>query len=225
MTWWMMWMACAKHDVVSVPITQLTSEDIQFWSTHPDWTGTTVLPNDMTLDFELHFSTEGNHLSATMDIPMQNAEGLVLSDLVVTNEKIDFVLKPPKQPKFAWAYYSFERISLTEWDGTLTQVKRSFPTTVKVGEWIGPNRPQTPIAPFSYQTTEIRVPTSDNAELAGTLTIPNPDAVQIGLVPLVIMITGSGPQDRDETIFEHKPFAVIADHLAINGIASIRLDD
>ena len=39
------------------------------------------------------------------------------------------------------------------------------------------------------------------------------------------MITGSGPQDRDETIFEHKPFAVIADHLAINGIASIRLDD
>lgn len=221
----LMWMACVKHEVVQVPKLELSSEEMQFWIAHPVWTGVTVLPNDMTLDFELHFSTEGNHLTATMDIPMQNAEGLELSDLVVTNEKIDFVLKPPKQPKFAWAYYSFERVNLTEWDGTLTQVKRSFPTTVKAGERIGLNRPQTPTPPFTYQTTEIRVPTSDNAELAGTLTIPSPDAVQIDVLPLVIMITGSGPQDRDETIFEHKPFAVMADHLAINGIASIRLDD
>lgn len=221
----LMWMACAKHEVVEIPKIELSTEERQFWVEHPSWTGATVLPNEMRLDFELHFSTEGNLLTATMDIPIQNAEGLELSDLVVTNEKIDFVLKPPKQPKFAWAYYSFERVSFTEWDGTLTQVKRSFPTTVKAGERIGPNRPQTPTAPFSYKTTEIRVPTLDNAELAGTLTMPSPDTVQIDVVPLAIMITGSGPQDRDETIFEHKPFAVLADHLAKNGIASIRLDD
>ncbi|MDE6577693.1 MAG: alpha/beta hydrolase, partial [Muribaculaceae bacterium] len=59
--------------------------------------------------------------------------------------------------------------------------------------------------------------------LYGTLTLPHPE--MSSLVPVVVMATGSGPQNRDEEIFEHRPFAVIADYLARNGIASFRYDD
>lgn len=82
-------------------------------------------------------------------------------------------------------------------------------------------RPQTPIPPFNYLAEEVKVLNSKaNITLAGTLTRP------IGRIKATaVMITGSGPQDRDETILRHRPFAVIADHLAKNGFAVLRLDD
>ena len=83
-------------------------------------------------------------------------------------------------------------------------------------------RPQTPKAPFPYDSEDV---TFENAgaktKLAGTLTKPKGD----GPFPVVVMISGSGPQDRDETLFNHKPFLLIADHLARNGIACLRYDD
>ena len=83
------------------------------------------------------------------------------------------------------------------------------------------NRPQTPQPPYPYTTEELKI-TTDAGTLAGTLTIPeNADKN----TPLAIMVTGSGPQNRDEELFEHKPFAVIADHLARYGVASFRYDD
>lgn len=82
-------------------------------------------------------------------------------------------------------------------------------------------RPQTPQPPFEYVVEEVKVVNSKvNITLAGTLTKPN------GLVKATaVMITGSGPQDRDESIMRHKPFAVIADHLAKRGFSVLRLDD
>ena len=101
------------------------------------------------------------------------------------------------------------------------------------------NRPQTPKGQFPYQTEEIVIENSaEGSRLAGTLTYPVPTGttsngakVPIGTtskrakIPVVVMVTGSGTQNRDEEIFEHKPFAVIADWLARNGIASLRYDD
>jgi len=82
-------------------------------------------------------------------------------------------------------------------------------------------RPQTPKAPFDYPVEEVVVKnTEDNVTLAGTLTKPNGK-----IKATAIMISGSGPQDRDETIYRHKPFAVIADFLAKKGYAVLRLDD
>lgn len=84
------------------------------------------------------------------------------------------------------------------------------------------NRPQTPKAPFPYPSEDV---TFENAgakiTLAGTLTMPKRD----GPFPAVVLVSGSGPQDRDETLFDHKPFLVLADHFARNGIACLRYDD
>ena len=108
--------------------------------------------------------------------------------------------------------------------GTFMQRLFMVPLDLKSGEVAYP-RPQTPEAPFPYTTEEV---TFENpvapATLAGTLTYP------VGYtsdtkVPVVLMVSGSGPENRDEELFFHKPFMVIADYLARHGIASLRYDD
>jgi len=84
-----------------------------------------------------------------------------------------------------------------------------------------PARPQTPKPPFPYRTEEVTVASAPGVTLAGTLTLPQGE----GPFPAVVMITGSGAQDRDETILGHKPFAVIADRLTRDGVAVLRVDD
>jgi pimeloyl-ACP methyl ester carboxylesterase len=83
-------------------------------------------------------------------------------------------------------------------------------------------RPQTPTPPFPYDSTEVQFDSLDSGvRLAGTLTLPK----GTGKVPVVLLISGSGAQDRDETIAGHKPFLVLADHLTRAGIAVLRVDD
>jgi pimeloyl-ACP methyl ester carboxylesterase len=153
--------------------------------------------------------------------------GLELSDVVATESELSFVLKPPNSPKFAWAYYTFSRTPTKDWTGTLTQMKQTFPATLKAGQGESIHRPQTPEPPFSYNSKEVIVPlTEQGVQLAGTFTVPGDDLIQPGKGwPTVVFITGSGSQDRDETIMDHKPFAVLADHLARSGVASLRVDD
>ena len=82
--------------------------------------------------------------------------------------------------------------------------------------------PQEPRPPYTYYEQEVFFPNvRDGIRLAGTLTIPESK----GPFPAVVLITGSGPQDRNETVFGHKPFLVLADHLARLGIAVLRVDD
>jgi pimeloyl-ACP methyl ester carboxylesterase len=89
--------------------------------------------------------------------------------------------------------------------------------------YVNVNRPQTPEPPFDYESIEVCVKstTDPDVTLAGTLTLPKGD----GTFPAAILISGSGPQDRDCTIFGHKSFLVIADHFAKNGIAVLRYDE
>jgi len=82
-----------------------------------------------------------------------------------------------------------------------------------------PNRPQLPQPPFPYAEQQVSF-SSGNAQLSATLTLPNAD----GLVPAAVLVHGSGPHDRDETIFFHKPFHVLADFLTRHGIAVLRYD-
>lgn len=85
-------------------------------------------------------------------------------------------------------------------------------------------RPQTPKPPFAYQSRDISFKNSDGSiSYGGTLTLPNADEGK--KFSAVLLISGSGAQDRDETILGHKPFAVIADYLTSNGIAVLRVDD
>ncbi|MBF0663965.1 MAG: alpha/beta fold hydrolase [Brevundimonas sp.] len=82
-------------------------------------------------------------------------------------------------------------------------------------------RPQTPQPPFPYSEEEVAFDAGEGVRLAGTLTRPAGE----GPFPAVLLITGSGAQDRDETVFGHKPFLVLADALARRGVAVLRLDD
>jgi len=120
-------------------------------------------------------------------------------------------------------------------DGALDETERRLTGRFKQGPYdlemdfaldegyAGPtfNRPQHPKPPYPYAARDVTIEHPDGHVLAGTLTLPNGD----GPFPAAVLITGSGPQDRDETIFGHKPFLVIADHLTRHGIAVLRLDD
>ena len=104
--------------------------------------------------------------------------------------------------------------------GTFSQMGMSFPLTLNPGE-DRPARPQTPQGPFPFATEEVSFNNGDIV-LNGTLTLPEGYTKE---TPALIMVTGSGIQNRDEELFEHKPFAVIADAFARAGIATLRYDD
>ena len=103
--------------------------------------------------------------------------------------------------------------------GTFKQGSLSLPLALPPEAKL--NRPQTPIGPFPYTEEEITF-TNGEARLAGTLVLPEGYTRK---TPVLIMVTGSGQEDRNEEIFEHKPFAVIADALARAGVATLRCDD
>lgn len=108
-------------------------------------------------------------------------------------------------------------------DGVLKQGPTSLPLHFERGVFSAANRPQTPRPPYPYNVEEVAYdnPEASGVHLTGTLTTP-PSG---GPFPVVLLITGSGAQDRDETLFEHKPFLVLADALTRHGIAVLRVDD
>ncbi|MBR5661910.1 MAG: alpha/beta fold hydrolase [Bacteroidales bacterium] len=106
--------------------------------------------------------------------------------------------------------------------GRFSQGGLTVPLVLTPGD-IERSRPQTPVGPFPYRTEEVSFNNGD-VTLAGTLTYPEGWNGR-KKVPVAIMVSGSGTQNRDEEIYGHKPFLVIADHLARNGIATLRYDD
>jgi uncharacterized protein len=108
--------------------------------------------------------------------------------------------------------------------GTFTQNGQNFP--MEFGkqpiEKKVPKRPQEPKPPFPYISEDISFrSTADSIQMAGTLTLPSAS----GKFPVVILISGSGPQNRNEELMGHKPFLLLSDHLTRNGIAVLRYDD
>ena len=106
--------------------------------------------------------------------------------------------------------------------GKFRQNGLEFPLSLKHGN-PEMKRPQTPAPPFAYQNEDVTFTNPyDGALLSGTLAIPQDHSHD---TPVILLVSGSGLQNRDEEIFGHKPFAVIADHFAENGIATLRYDD
>ena len=109
-------------------------------------------------------------------------------------------------------------------DGTFQQMGAELPLVLERMEGDEPDagRPQDPVEPYPYVAEDVRYPNPDGGhELAGTFTRPSDG----GPFPAVILITGSGPQDRDEALMGHRPFLVLSDHLTRRGIAVLRFDD
>lgn len=106
-------------------------------------------------------------------------------------------------------------------EGTLNQGGMPLPLNLYRFVKTAPDRPQTPQEPFPYAAEELLIPAGDGDRVLGaTLTLP----AGKGPFPAVMLIAGSGPNDRDETVFGHKPFLVIADHLTRQGFAVLRYD-
>ncbi len=101
--------------------------------------------------------------------------------------------------------------------GTFKQMGIKFNLPMGRGPLVR-NRPQTPVPPLPYDTEDLEF-MNGNVTLAGTLTLPESNGTA------VVLVSGSGKQDRDETLMEHKPFAVLSDALARSGISSLRYDD
>lgn len=105
----------------------------------------------------------------------------------------------------------------------LCKIGKSYPLTLLLTDKPARlNRPQTPKEPYPYLSEEVQFPNEkQNISLGGTLTLPKGE----GPFPAVVLVTGSGAQNRDEELLGHKPFLVIADYLTRNGIAVLRYDD
>ncbi|MEG1020862.1 MAG: alpha/beta fold hydrolase [Myroides sp.] len=177
------------------------------------WNGNIEIPNQK-LPFVIHISKANNQWKIMGESPMQTDEKFPLEKITFQNDTLKIsdsklgmnytgVLKNPKYI-----------------EGKFSQGGMSFPLNLEKGEF-KLNRPQEPQPPFSYKTEDITFENKEaKVKLAGTLTMPNGK----GKFPAVVLVAGSGANDRNEEIFGHKPFMVIADHLTKNGYVVLRYD-
>lgn len=169
----------------------------------------------LPLVFNLSLGKDG--LRATMDSPSQGAWGLPTSQARLEGRRLSILMAA-----LGASFVGDVDPAVLSITGTWSQGAASLALRLeRTGPSPGPGRPQTPAPPFPYKTEELRVPGGPGVSLAGTLALP----AGPGPHPAVLLVSGGGPQDRDETILGHKPFLVIADYLCRRGIAILRLDD
>lgn len=169
--------------------------------------------NSLTLVF--HIKQEEGYYKGTWDSPDQGANGLLIDKIEVNDSSVEL------QMREAQILFTGKIVSDSLMQGTFKQSFFSFPLELRKKAYTR-NRPQTPVPPFPYSAEEVllSIPERD-MQLAGTLTLPQGK----GNYPAVVLVTGSGPQNRNEEIFGHKPFEVIADYLTRQGYAVFRYDD
>ncbi|MFC2335532.1 MAG: alpha/beta hydrolase family protein, partial [Prevotella sp.] len=178
------------------------------------WKGVlSVGPQKLTLI--LHVSE--TERSAKLDVMEQGAKGLPLAVNVMENDSLNVAMT-----QIGLHYAGRLRNGVIE--GTFSQNGFTTQLIFNKGEVVL-KRPQEPKPPFPYRIEEVKFDHKEaNVTLAGTMTFP--EGYKGGQrVPVVLMVTGSGPQNRDEELMGHKPFLVLADRLARHGIASLRYDD
>jgi len=182
------------------------------------WQGS--LQAGIEIHIVFNFSPAGQGYSGTMDSPDQHVKGIPLTSVELIGDSLTVELKP------AHAFYKAVRTDDTTFTGTWLQGGASLPLVVKnmqhatVATEV--KRPQTPVPPFSYNSEDVVYANADKSiSFGATFTYPKTGGPFITMV----LITGSGAQDRDETILGHKPFAVLADYLTKKGYAVLRVDD
>jgi alpha/beta superfamily hydrolase len=181
------------------------------------WNGVLKVPGAQ-LRVVFNISKSENGFSSTMDSPDQGARGIPVTTTSFENSILKLQI-----PAASISY-----------EGTLNKENMIVGNFTQGGQSIAMNmsrgiiekkvvlRPQEPQAPYSYYTEEVTFENkTDKNILAGTLSLPQKE----GHFPAVILITGSGPQNRDEELMGHKPFLVLADYLTKKGIAVLRFDD
>ncbi len=160
-------------------------------------------------------------LKATLDSIDQGAMNLPIESIVIENKTMHFTMK-----SIGGSYEGILSEDGSEVTGTWTQSGQSFPLVFKrmteTAQVLELKRPQEPKRPYPYREEEVFFENAkEQITLAGTLTLPKGK----GPFPTVVLISGSGQQDRDEAVFGHRPFLILADHLTRQGIAVLRFDD
>lgn len=180
------------------------------------WEGKLMVNPQMGLRLVLNITgSETENAVITMDSPDQGAYGIPMQIDFISADSLNVAV-----PQLMLKYKG--KLEGDSINGAFSQGPMSLPLILKP-KVTTLNRPQTPKGPFPYITEEVTFQSAlDRAGLYGTLSRPDKDLSEI---PVVLLVSGSGTQNRDEEIFEHKPFAVIADYLARKGIASLRYDD
>ena len=168
------------------------------------------------LRLTVHLVQAGDSLRATLDSPDQGAYGLKVAAASMADSVLSL-----QMPALGASFRGRLRPG-GEIEGTFSQ-GADLPLTLRREENPGNLRPQEPQPPFPYRSEEVRVRNAAaGISLSGTLTLPPDSSARY---PAVVLLTGSGPQNRDSELFGHKPFLLLADHLTRRGIAVLRCDD
>jgi hypothetical protein len=188
------------------------------------WQGTLeVGPAKLRLVIKITSSEDGT-LKGALDSPDQGVSNIPASGVRVSGDSVLVSVA-----SIQGAYEGILDPGKNSLSGTWKQGGMSFPLPLTRAESVPEvRRPQMPAKPYPYLEEEVSYEnTTAGVKLTGTLTLPREEGPEArkGPFPAVILITGSGPQDRDESLFGHKPFLVLADYLTRRGIAVLRLDD
>jgi uncharacterized protein len=183
-----------------------------------NWQGTLrISAIEMRLGFVVSSTTGGKLAGSCFSVDQNNVE-IPVSTVTFENGTLTMLL-----PKIQAEYRGKLSENGKQIEGTFTQAGMKLPLTLKkVDKLMTLVRPQEPRPPYPYRAEDV---TFENAtakiKLAGTVTLPPGP----GPFPAVVLISGSGPQDRDETLMGHKPFKLIADYLTRRGVVVLRYDD
>lgn len=184
-----------------------------------NWQGTLDVGSfKLRLILKISKAADGK-LTATMDSLDQSANDLAVDTISFQDGTLKFEMK-----KLSASYVGTLNKEGNQFTGQFTQggvLPLEFKRVTDASQ-LKLKRPQTPTKPYPYDETEVSYEnTPDKVKLAATLTVPR----GAGPFPAVVLITGSGQQDRDEALMGHQPFLVLADYLTRRGIAVLRADD
>lgn len=181
-----------------------------------DWFGAVKIQG-MDLRINFHVKKTDAGYESTMDSPDQKAFGIPTGSTTFNNPDLVITL-----PRIGGEYTA--KLEGDKLNGTFKQNGMSFPlllTHTESKKEVA-KRPQDPAKPYPYYEEEVTFTNPKGGHtLAGTLTLPKKE----GVYPVVVLITGSGPQNRDEELLGHRPFLVLSDHLTRQGIGVLRFDD
>ncbi len=198
-------------------MTPLYAQDMMNMGVAGNWEGNLKTPTG-SLRIIFHIKAEDDSLSATMDSPDQAVRGIPISSISFAEDQLTMEVA-----MIAGAYTGTLAPDSQSIEGEWSQAGMKLPLQLnKTDKPTQPNRPQEPKAPYPYAAEDVFFDNEgDNVRLAGTLTLPQ----SAGPHPAVVLVSGSGAQNRNEELMDHKPFLVLADHLTKQGIAVLRYDD
>jgi pimeloyl-ACP methyl ester carboxylesterase len=199
--------------VVTISIVSAFSQDIS-----GDWSGKTKR-GDKELTFVFQIKKEKNTYSSTMAVPTFRIDGI--KPTATTFKDGTLIIDGSNVGMNYKGIYNKE---LQIFEGTYKEGAIVLSLNLKKGaaKLADSRRPQEPVKPYPYYEEEVVFKNvAANISLSGTLTLPS----KKGKFPVAILISGSGPQDRDESFMGHKPFLVLSDYLTRQGIGVLRFDD